>query len=71
MEASHLHSYAARNVYMSIGAWQPEDDRILEQYLAPNRAALGEVQFATAMSEGQSMTMEQAIAFAFQTSIRP
>jgi predicted ATPase/transcriptional regulator with XRE-family HTH domain len=57
---------AARNVYRSIGAWQQEDDRKLEEYLAVCRGSLGESAFEAAVEEGRAMTMEQAIAYALE-----
>jgi non-specific serine/threonine protein kinase len=61
--------WAARNVYDSIGVWQPEDDPLLEKYLAPCRIILDEPAFTTAIEEGRAMTMEQAIDYAL--SINP
>jgi non-specific serine/threonine protein kinase len=60
---------AARNVYSSIGAWQQENERELEQYLKSCRTALGEAAFAEAMERGRTMTMEQAIEYALEFSI--
>lgn len=57
---------AARNVYDSIGALEPEEDPKFEDRLAPCRAALSETEFDNAMEQGRSMTMEQAIAYALK-----
>lgn len=59
---------AARNVYDSIGAWHQQDDSILEEHLVSCCALLGESEFAEAVKEGHSMTMEQAIAYALENS---
>ena len=56
----------ARNVYDSIGAWHPDEDLKLENYLASCRAALDESSFAEAEAQGRAMTMEQAIAYALE-----
>ena len=56
--------YAARNVSDSIGAWQPDDELKLDEYLTPCRLALGESAFAAAVEEGRAMTIERAIAYA-------
>lgn len=58
--------YAAKHVYSSIGAWQQEDDGILEKHLAPTRGLLSEAEFTTAVTEGQSMTIVQAIEYALE-----
>jgi predicted ATPase/DNA-binding XRE family transcriptional regulator len=60
--------WAARNMYDSIGTWQEEDKATLENRLAPCRAALSESEFAAAVEQGRAMTMEQAIAYALETS---
>jgi len=57
---------AAKNIAESIGAWRQEDDAELENNLVLCRAALGEPEFATALEQGRSMTMEQAIACALE-----
>ncbi|HET9494519.1 MAG TPA: helix-turn-helix domain-containing protein [Chloroflexia bacterium] len=62
---------AARNAYDSIGAWPPEADLSLQEHLAHCRAALGESAFATAMDEGQAITMEQAMEYALERSPAP
>jgi predicted ATPase/transcriptional regulator with XRE-family HTH domain len=59
---------SAKNVYDSIGAWQQEDDRKLEEYLAACRSSLGESAFEEALAQGGAMTMEQAIAYALAGS---
>ena len=59
---------AARNVYDSIGAWQPEDDSIFEDRLATCRATLDEAEFAAAVEQGRTMTMEEAILYALELS---
>jgi tetratricopeptide (TPR) repeat protein len=61
----HLYS-AAKNVYDSIGAWQPEDDLKFEDKLVSCRAELDKSAFAAAIIEGQAMTMEQTIALALE-----
>ena len=57
---------AARNVVDSVGAWHPEDDLQLEEYLASCRLALSEADFRTALKEGQSMSTEQAVEYALE-----
>jgi hypothetical protein len=56
--------WAAKIVFESIGAWQPEDDLDFETKLALCRNALGESVFATAVQQGHALTMEQAIELA-------
>jgi predicted ATPase/transcriptional regulator with XRE-family HTH domain len=58
---------AGKNVYDSIGAWQPEDDPKLEEYLNLCRATLSESEFTTAVENGRAMTMEQAVAYALES----
>ncbi len=65
--AVHLY-WAAKNVYDSIGAWQQEDDRKLEEYLVACRDSLGESAFEESVEEGRAMTMEQAIEYALELS---
>jgi hypothetical protein len=60
---------SAKNVSDSIGAWQQEDNRKLEEYLAACRASLGESAFEEAMEQGRAMTMAQAIKYALKTPI--
>jgi non-specific serine/threonine protein kinase len=55
---------ATKNVYDSIGAWQPEDELKLDEYLTPCRLALSKTEFEAAVEEGRAMTVEQAIAYA-------
>ena len=57
---------AVKNVSDSIGAWHPEDDLKLEEYLTACRLALSEAEFRKAMEEGQSMSTEQAIEYALE-----
>jgi tetratricopeptide (TPR) repeat protein len=59
---------AARNVYDSIGAWQPADDVKLEERLTSCSAALSESTFAQAVGEGRTMTTDQAIEYALELS---
>jgi tetratricopeptide (TPR) repeat protein len=58
--------WASRNIIDSIGAWQQEDEAEFENDLAAFRAALGESEFAEAVEQGRTMTMEQAIAYALE-----
>jgi hypothetical protein len=58
---------AAKNVFDSIGAWQPDDELQFDEDLTPSRAALGEAEFEAAAKQGRAMTMEQAIAYALET----
>jgi predicted ATPase/DNA-binding XRE family transcriptional regulator len=62
---------AARNAYQSVGAWQPKGDHGLEERLTLCRAALGEQAFATAMDEGDAMTIDQAVEYALERSPGP
>ena len=55
---------AGKNVYDSVGAWQPSDDFKLEEYLATCRGSLEESVFEEAVEQGCAMTMEQAIDYA-------
>lgn len=57
---------AARNVYDSIGAWQPEDDLKFEDKLASCRGSLEESAIEETVEQGRAMTMEQAIAYALE-----
>jgi predicted ATPase/class 3 adenylate cyclase len=57
---------AAKGIAESVGAWRREDDADLDNNLAACRAALGKSRFATAVEQGRSMTMEQAIACALE-----
>ena len=57
---------ATKKVLDSIGAWTEGDELFLQNDLAPCQDALGESAFAQAVEEGQSMTMEQAIASALE-----
>ena len=59
---------AAKNIHASIGAWQQEDEARFENELAHCRALLSEPEFTAAMTEGRTMTMEQAIAYALEDS---
>ncbi len=64
--------WATKKVLDSIGAWTEGDELILENDLAPCRAALDEEEFEEAVEQaveqGRAMTMEQAIAYALETS---
>jgi predicted ATPase/transcriptional regulator with XRE-family HTH domain len=61
--------YAAKNVSDSIGAWQPDDELKLDEYLTPCRLALSKTEFEAAVEEGRAMTMEQAIAYALEENL--
>jgi len=56
--------WATKKVLDSIGAWTEGDELILENDLAPCRAALAAAAFAEAVELGRALTMEQAIAYA-------
>jgi predicted ATPase/transcriptional regulator with XRE-family HTH domain len=60
--------YAARNVSDSIGAWQPDDELKLGEYLTPCRLALSKTEFEAAVEQGRAMTREQAIEYALENS---
>lgn len=64
------HYCAARHAYDAIGAKWPETDLIVQDRFTRCRLALGEAAFATAMSEGRSMSLAQAIAYALEESPR-
>jgi hypothetical protein len=49
-----------------MGAWTQGDEMILQNDMAPCRAALGEREFTGAEAQGRAMTMEQAIAYALE-----
>jgi predicted ATPase/transcriptional regulator with XRE-family HTH domain len=59
-------SWAARNVFDSIGAWQQKLETDFEKTMAACRAALGEAAFTDAVERGRAMTMEEAIAYALE-----
>jgi hypothetical protein len=52
----------------SIGAWTEGDKSVFENDLAACRSALTEAEFEAALEEGRAMTMEQAIAYALESS---
>lgn len=68
--AVHL-KWAAKNIYDSIGTWQQDDETEFENELALCRTQLSEPEFAAAIAEGRTMTMEQAINSALKTPIDP
>jgi predicted ATPase/class 3 adenylate cyclase len=55
---------ASKNSINAIGAWRAEDEAELERRLAACRAKLDESEFAKAVEQGRTMTMEQAIELA-------
>jgi hypothetical protein len=55
---------AAKNLIDSVGAWSEDNVLAFENDIAPCRAALSEIEFATALEQGGAMTLEQAIAYA-------
>ena len=59
-------SWAAKNLYDSIGVWQAEAEDEFMKDLAPTRAVLGESAFAAAVEQGRAMTIEQAIEYALE-----
>jgi predicted ATPase/DNA-binding XRE family transcriptional regulator len=59
-------SWAARNVFDSIGAWQQKLETDFEKRMAACRAALGEEAFNEAVEKGRAMTMEEAIEYALE-----
>ena len=65
IRAVHL-GWASKNMYDSIGAWQPKDEAKFENKLALCRTRLSEPEFAAAIVEGRAMTMEQAIQYALE-----
>jgi predicted ATPase/transcriptional regulator with XRE-family HTH domain len=60
---------ASRNILDSLGALKQDDETVLEEKLAACRAALSESAFNKAVEQSRSMTMEQAITYALESSI--
>ncbi len=60
--------WAAKNIYITIGAWLQEDDTQFRNSYATYRATLNDTEFAAAMEESRAMTIEQAVAFALEQS---
>ena len=59
--------WATKKVLDSIGAWTEEDKLVLENDLAPCRAALGDEEFEEAVQQGRVMIMEEAIAYTLES----
>jgi predicted ATPase/DNA-binding XRE family transcriptional regulator len=60
--------WAAKNLFDLVGAAPYRYGFDLDKKLAPCRAALSEAEFANAEEQGRTMTMEQAIAYALESS---
>lgn len=58
--------WAAKGIDESIGTWWQEKDVELKGHLATCRAALEELEFASAEELGRNMTMQQSIEFALK-----
>jgi tetratricopeptide (TPR) repeat protein len=61
-------NWGAKNIFEFVGTWKQEDETMFEQVLEGCRAELSRSEFEEAMEEGRALTMEQAIAFAFEKS---